>query len=440
MTIGSVCKRSIEIIILLLAFAGLESRIFPITKASLVFNLGFRHLHLAVGTSSYLVELLVNSRTNLFLAVEMGDEKFKLNFGDLWVNFGRGLVLGNNKYNYFTKLLHLSALSTNGILHFNYSHADRNFDGIVDIRKGVGVEFDKGVFGGLFILFDYGSILSDYVIGGVIGVDEVRFMVCVHSNLFFSANHKSSNLMGLGVVSDFELATRVSTNGIGWALGVSLEWYYRKFRFLVDARVLEPNFYSPFTSSMFSRNRSMSGIVFSGELDEKEVKLSHVNKLAFLHDSSVENDFYLSLIRKLVPFTFINLEVLKDSSQEKLFFSVFPFFKFKFLSLFSKPVFCLDEKLHFNRVELGGRVEVCDFRVKLSVFLPMSVSGTYTFVSSEVRDLFGENIDIKVSDDDGPSAVLSFVMSQKDVNTEVMLTWSYERGFGLGVVLSIGIM
>ncbi|MEN2998040.1 MAG: hypothetical protein ABDH28_03270 [Brevinematia bacterium] len=355
----------------------------------------------------------------------------------MWVNFGRGIIVGNNKYSYFTRYAYTLKYSTNGISSFNYPISDRNFDGVTDIGKGIGIHLPELKLR-TFVLLEENLSFSNHTLGGMIEIGEFAILLNKHKEIFISVNYKSRNLLGLGIVSDLEVSSMISSNillGLGWFL----EWYFRKLEFSLECRVLEDGFYSSFSHSMFSRERVQKGLIFSARLDEQKTKFSFVNKLVQLSNASIESETYFFALHRVFDYTFLDLEILKDSVQEKLFLALYPFVSLEFVTIYLKPVFSADRNLNFEKIIAGTSLEVQNLKVKLTTFFPLSETDSFTFISTEVRDNFGENLDVKIGNSDGISCVVGIIFTSKQIKTEVLTVFSQHKEPRFFCVLSLRI-
>lgn len=399
--------------------------IFSYNEFSSVVTPRLSYLHFVSYNTNYYFSSLINNFSNLMFAISSQNENIKIIFGDIWVNFGRGLVFGDTKYNYFIKYGYLSKYLTNDIYGFNNNSCDRNYDSIVDVRKGVGLKVQNQIITSFFIFpsltsYDY------YLFGGIVEIDNFGVMFAKYDNIFSSFNFKSKNLLGAGLVSDLELFAICSTN-LEFSLGGGgfFEWYYKDLEFSLEFKISDSKLPLPFSYSFYSIYPVKGGIIFSSKLNRKNVKFNYISKVSMETNGSWYSDIFFFGSHNIFTYTFADIEFLKDSIQGKTFISLYPFVKFDFLSFYSKPYWVLGSG--FNKLEIGSYLSFPNFKVKGVIFFPFNKEG-YTFISSEVRDIFGENIDIKISNSDGISGVLGLLFSYEKLKLETFVSLSEFSG------------
>ena len=220
-------------------------------------------------------------------------------------------------------------------------------------------------------------------------------------------------------------------------MGISffIEWYYRKFEFSLEARTLSEHFNSEFSSPLFSRNYPKNVILTSLRLNEDNTKISYINKINIPEKEIIENEFYLSVIQKIFKNTFLNAEIIRDYQQNATFCSVYPFLSIDKISLFSKPIFRIDYS-NLERIETGFSINILNFKAKIILVLPLIQNDTYNFLSSEVRDNFGENIDVKISNLSGIAGIVSILYKSENLKAEIITHISEKDNFKFFLVFS----
>ncbi|MFN4244927.1 MAG: hypothetical protein ACK4F9_02100 [Brevinematia bacterium] len=397
----------------------------------LVYKNGLEFLQGGIISTNNSFSLLFNRKNQLLFFYSLDDNVAKVMIGDMWVNFGRGVILGDNKYHYFLKYLHILKYYTNSIFEFNYQYQDRNFDNVMDIRKGIGMKLTTLLTSYVFFLPE-GIVSSNSLFGLIVEKDGMGILLGKYRNIFLSFNYKSKNLFNLGIVSDLEISAIVTSN-ILLGMDCFLEWYYNKFEFSSELRILQESFFSEFSSSLFSKSYARKLVIVSAKLDDRKTKLSYINKVNIKEE--LENEFYFSLIRSVSENVFIDLELLRDFDQRIIFLYFYPFMRVNTTSFFVKPLLNINNFV-IERLEGGFSFEAQSFKIKLIISLPTSENNIYTFVSSEVRDNFGENIDVKVSNGNGITGIISIVCNTKDIKVEMITSISQKENFNTFLIFS----
>lgn len=409
----------IRILSPILLFLSLSYRALS-CEFSTVFDNTKAYAHLENKNNTNYISVLVNNKTNLLLYLCLQENQTKISIGDTWLNFGRGLVLGNPKYNYFTKYQTLQKILTNTSYPFNL---------YFPTTRGVYFEVKHLAKTSLFIISDYHFSLTENSFGGIVELLDYGILVGkIIDTTFVSFNYRSHNLLRLGIVGDIETAIIISSN-LSFGFGAALEWYYKKFEFSTEFRIQDPSFESPLSSKMFSKQNFQKGIIFSGKLNEKDRKFSLVSKITHLSNNQIDTEFLLFLAQKTFKNTFLDIELLKDSSQNTTFISFFPFFDFETINFTIKPIMNLEQKI-LQRVEGKISVSVLPLKFKLNFFYPIIRDDSYTFTSMEIRDLFGENVDIQTKNSEGIKIILSIVLLTSTIKSEIAFSVS-ETTFNL---------
>ncbi|MCX8029056.1 MAG: hypothetical protein N2712_03580 [Brevinematales bacterium] len=374
-------------------------------------------------SAPYTFSSLLNNKTNFMFSFHFSDSGLDVKIGDIWSVFGRGIVVGDNRYGFLTRYLYHNRFYSNDVLSFNYDKSDRNFDGIQDIRKGssFGLLNTK-----VFALFS--DDFEDSLFGGFLRVQGIDLLFANYvDSSFVSINHKNQSLEG--IVYDFEFAI-LFKNGVSYAFSWLLEWYYRKFEFSLEGRILEDRYYSPFTSSFFSIDYVRKGIIFSSIYRDDDFKFSYVNKLVFDNLAYVTNEFSIFVMTRVFDFSFFDIEILRDESQKKVFIYVYPYISSTNFAFYVKPLFCLDEIFFdFENLQISFWCKIGNFRFSSSVFLPFDSNFTYIFYSTFLRDGFGDNFDIPIYNVDGITSLIGFSILSHWLESEILLFVSQNGGF-----------
>lgn len=378
--------------------------LFPTNTFSVRYDDKFDFVYISQSSDySYLTGIL-NSRNELMFSLSTFNSNMSLTLGDVWISFGRGLVFGDTRYNYLTKFMYLYPLQTNGILSFNYDRSDRNFDGIQDIMKGFCFGLKSWIAISPFILFSQG--LSNYILGGILGLEDAYLLVGSWGNFFVSANYKARNLLGLGFVGDVEISSVISDK-INLAFASLFEWYYSKFEFSLESRISTDEFYSPFSSSFFSRKYVRKGLIFSSRLNDENLKFSYINKVILDSEDTrskergIESEFYIFGAYNIYRFSFLDVEAYNDISQKKMFLSLYPYISINELGFYAKPLVSINSNLSVESIELSFHIKSKTLKFNTTTYVPLNHSETFIFYSTTFRDVFKENIDIKLANSDG---------------------------------------
>lgn len=386
----------------------LTSICFPF-NTSIVFDDIKNYIHIENSKTNHQLSFLLNDKTNLLFHFCFQNNQLRLSLGDMWLNFGRGIVIGNTKYNYFTKYQTSQKILTNTSYPFNIYYPT---------TRGIFIETTHLTKTSIFFFSDQFFLSNKNTIGAMLSMLNWSFLITeVQNNNFISINYRDDNLLGLGVVSDIEISTKISSNLL-FGLGVNLEWYYKRFEFSTEIRIQDENFISPLSSKMFSRQNFQKGLIFSGKLNEKDRKISVINKITSYSNSQFDNEFFLFLAQKVFRNTFLDIEITKNSFQNLTFLSIFPFFDFDFLYFSVKPIITI-EQTTLNRIEGEIKLSISNVSFKFNLFYPIIRDCSYTFTSMETRDLFGENIDIKTQNNEGLKTILSIIFFNNTINTEI---------------------
>lgn len=409
-------SRQIVLVVLITFFFVPSS--FSTNTFSIRYNDKFDFTYISRKSDHFYLEGILNSRNELMFSLSVVNSNVSLTLGDVWVSFGRGLVFGDTRYNYLTKFAYLYPLQTNSILPFNYDRLDRNFDGVQDIMKGVCFTLKSWINLSPFILFSQG--FSNYILGGVIGVEDVYLLVGSWSNFFVSANYKTKNLWGLGLVGEVEISS-VVLDRINLAFASLLEWYYRKFEFSLESRISTDEFYSPFSSSFFSRRYVRKGLIFSSRLNDENLKFSYINKVIVdsedmkSKEREFESEFHIFGAYKIYKFSFLDVEAYNDINQKKIFLSLYPYISINELGFYAKPLASVNSNFSMESIEFSFHIKSKTTKFNTTTYIPLNNSETFIFYSTTFRDVFKENIDIKLSNSDG--ITLAFELG---VNYEIL--------------------
>jgi hypothetical protein len=380
--------------------------------------------HFLLTEKNFSFSLLASTRRNVLLSLSYTNEDVKFHFGDNYVFFGNGLVLGNPRYRYFLNYLFAKKFVSNDIYTFDFYQSDRNFDGKDDISKGIYVSKNFNDLSVLPFLFlsSLGSF-SNICAGFALNYGLLGGLLLVSDSLYFSLSVKEINFLGLGLVFSGEVAVSSKLSNLSELINLQLasgasfvfEWYINKFQFSLSANFLFRDFYSPYGSGFYSvsnKNGAMFSVIYS---DGNKFKFYGVNKLLF-YDGGTENEFSFSFIRRVMKNIFLNLRFSRE--QGHLFISLYPYFDNGFIEVYIEPQVAVNHDFYresfFSYTAEGGiELNYKGLGVGTKVFVPISQDIEYfTFVSTTVRDSFGENEDIKISFDDTSFLVFARIMSK----------------------------
>lgn len=340
-------------------------------------------------TNTFL-RISLDQKNELLFLIEGKNKDIYLVFGDIFVNFGRGLILGNPKYYYFTRHIYEFRLNTNTYHYFNYYTRDRNYDGIEDILRGFSLRVNQ--FLTLFSLTDEKLSFSNTVAGAILKILDTDILITKIDNIFISLDFKEINLLNAGVTIDFEGGIRIQ-NKPNFGIGVLIEWNYKKLEVALEGRTATSDFYTPLSQSLFSKSNKKNGIIISSKVKEEKYLFSLANKLLTDSIGGIENEFYLFLGYKVLKGTFLDVEIIKDYYQGKTFFSIYPYLELGDIKLYVKPILSVDETANFN-LEIGSRLKLSSINIKNKLLLPLNLGEDYFITSTDIRDIFGENLDI----------------------------------------------
>ncbi len=392
--------------------------------SSLVLGGNVLYSHLLLTEKNFSFSLLGSTGGDALLSFSYTNEDVCFHVGDNYVYFGNGLVLGNPRYRYFLNYLFDRKFLSNGVYSFDFYQNDRNFDKREDINKGiyVGKKFN-GLFILPFLFLGDSKSFSNFCGGLALNYDLLGGLLFISDNLYFALSIKEINFLSLGLVFSGEIAisselTSLSKfSNLQIVSGVSLmfEWYINKFMFSLSANFLSRDFRSPYGSGFYSvsnKNGVMFSVIYS---DGNKFNLYGVNKL-LVYDGGTENEFSFSFVRRVMKNLFLNSRFSRE--QGYLFVSLYPYFDNDFLEVYVKPQVAINEDFYTeaffsHTVEGGIELSFRGFGVATKVFVPIDQGIDYfTFVSTSVRDSFGENEDIRVSFDDISFLIFAKVISK----------------------------
>ncbi|MGC8965024.1 MAG: hypothetical protein ACP5KI_06645 [Brevinematia bacterium] len=335
------------------------------------------------------LRFLLNENKDFLFFIEGKDRNIAFAFGDIFINFGRGLILGNPKYYYFTKHIYEFKLNTNSYNPFNYYVRDRNYDKIEDILRGFCIEVNNMLT--LFSLTDEKLSFSNIVAGAILKFQNTHILITKIDTIFLSSNFRNVNLFNTGIVIDAEGSIKIQHQP-EYAIGGLIEWSYKKLELAIEGRVATSNFYTPFSESLFSKSNTKNGLITSSKIKEEKYLLSFANKL-LSYNNEIESELYLFLGYKILKNTFIDLELINDYYQERTIFSIYPFLDMGFINLYIKPILSLSTNTNFS-LELGSKIYISSTALKIKLMLPLTHEESYFITSTDTRDIFGENLDL----------------------------------------------
>lgn len=399
-------------LIIFLLLIPLKSLAFEV---STVIDENKSYIHLYQQNKTLFFSTLLNNKSNLLYNIRIENELSKLVIGDIFLNFGRGIIVGNQKYNFFIKYQTSYKIFSNSAYPFNTHYP---------ITRGICFEIQSPIKTLVFTISDE-KFSEKFYFGILFEIQNYSIILTrLQEEIFTSFNFRYNNLLNLGIVADVEIATKIYSN-FSLGFGTLLEWYYKKFEFAFEVKIVDENLKSPLASRMFSFYIPQKCFIFLSKLNEKNLKITLINKITESTNNNLHKEFFFSYILKMFKNTFLNSEVIKDSLQNDTFLSVYPFFDFDIISFSIKPIMNIENK-NFERIEKNITLVFSNFKLKLNIFYPLIQNNNYTFTSTEIRDLFKENIDIRTQNSEGIKVITSIIFTNSNIETEGLISISQD--------------
>ncbi len=344
--------------------------------------------------------------------------------GDFYPNFANGMIFGDRRKKYFLKALYEELPSKPTLKPFDYYARDRDFDSLNDIAKGMGLEYSLGLFRMTTFIYSYESNpFSNLNFGITLNFGEFSILLSELGNQYFSFSYlERLNSFGINTLS-IEISTLNFVDINSYGFSVFSEYFHKFFSSKILLRIAGDKFKSYYGHTFFSEPSMKNGIIFCGYRKSNNYNLTWVTKNTFSNFWDFINDTFILADLKIHNNLFFASSILSSSDQEKIFLElggayVYKNFYFKIsgYSIFDKSL----SNLLGNSVKFFLNFSNDNIIISFVGVYPLGVFEGYTFISSEMKDIFGNDIDVKLDIGKTFSFFLSSVIRFSGFSLEVI--------------------